>query len=106
MNAAAALLAAGEASSLKEGAALAAESIDSGRAGSALDALVELSQRLGVVRRMAEILTEIVAAKKVELDRLKVDVPLSEVERRIGETKPPLNLAGALWSDPSASSRR
>ena len=46
MNAAAALLAAGEASSLKEGAALAAESIDSGRAGSVLDALVELSQRL------------------------------------------------------------
>ena len=48
---------------------------------------------------MDEILTEIVAAKKVELDRLKADVPLSEVERRIRETKPPLNLAGALWSD-------
>ena len=48
---------------------------------------------------MAQILTEIVEAKKVELDRLKVDVPLPEVERRIGETKPPLNLAGALWSD-------
>ena len=48
---------------------------------------------------MAQILNEIVAAKKVELDRLKVDVPLSEVERRIRETKPPLNLAGALWSD-------
>ena len=48
---------------------------------------------------MAEILTEIVAAKKVELDRLKVEVPLPEVERRIRETKPPLNLAGALWSD-------
>ena len=48
---------------------------------------------------MAQILTEIVEAKKVELDRLKVDVPLPEVERRIRETKPPLNLAGALWSD-------
>ena len=48
---------------------------------------------------MAEILTEIVAAKKVELDRLKVDVPLPEVERRIEDTSPPLNLAGALWSD-------
>ena len=46
MNAAAALLAAGAASSLKEGAALAAEAIDSGRAGAVLDALVELSQRL------------------------------------------------------------
>ena len=46
MNAAAALLAAGAASSLKEGAALAAEAIGSGRAGSVLDALVELSQRL------------------------------------------------------------
>ena len=48
---------------------------------------------------MAHILTEIVEAKKVELDRLKVDVPLSEVERRIEDTSPPLNLAGALWSD-------
>ena len=48
---------------------------------------------------MAQILNEIVAAKKVELDRLKVEVPLPEVERRIRETKPPLNLAGALWSD-------
>ena len=48
---------------------------------------------------MAQILNEIVAAKKVELDRLKVEVPLPEVERRIQETKPPLNLAGALWSD-------
>ena len=48
---------------------------------------------------MAQILTEIVAAKKVELDRLKVVVPLPEVERRIEDTSAPLNLAGALWSD-------
>ena len=46
MNAAAALLAANAVSSLAEGAAAAAESIDSGRAGAALDALVELSQKL------------------------------------------------------------
>ena len=46
MNAAAALLAANAVSSLAEGAAAAAESIDSGRARAALDALVELSQKL------------------------------------------------------------
>ena len=46
MNAAAALLAANAVSSLAEGAAAAADSIDSGRARAALDALVELSQEL------------------------------------------------------------
>ena len=41
-----ALVAAGKAATLKEGVALAAESIDSGAAKDKLDALVELSQRL------------------------------------------------------------
>ena len=45
-NAAGALVAAGKAATLKEGVALAAESIDSGAAKDKLDALVELSQRL------------------------------------------------------------
>ena len=43
LNAAAALLVAGKANSLREGVALAAESIDSGKAKAVLDALVELS---------------------------------------------------------------
>jgi anthranilate phosphoribosyltransferase len=43
LNAAAALLVAGKAESLREGVALAAESIDSGKARGVLDALVELS---------------------------------------------------------------
>jgi anthranilate phosphoribosyltransferase len=46
MNAAAALLAAGKAADLAEGVSLARESIDSGRALSALDSLVAVSQRL------------------------------------------------------------
>ena len=43
LNAAAGLLVAGKAASLREGVALAAQSIDSGKARSVLDALVELS---------------------------------------------------------------
>jgi anthranilate phosphoribosyltransferase len=43
LNAAAALLVAGKSNSLREGVALAAESIDSGKAKAVLDALVELS---------------------------------------------------------------
>ena len=46
MNAAAALMVADKAASLKEGVALASESIDGGRAREALGALVELSQKL------------------------------------------------------------
>ncbi len=46
MNAGAALLAAGKVESLIEGATLAAESIDSGRAGKKLDAFVKLSSSL------------------------------------------------------------
>ena len=46
MNAGAALLAADKVATLKEGVAMAEESIDSGRARQKLDALVELSQRL------------------------------------------------------------
>jgi anthranilate phosphoribosyltransferase len=44
LNAAAALLVAGKATTLREGVALAAESIDSGKAKAVLDALVELSR--------------------------------------------------------------
>ena len=46
-NAAGALVAAGRAATLKEGVPLAAESIDSGAAKGKLNALVELSQKLG-----------------------------------------------------------
>ena len=43
LNASAALMAAGKAEDLKGGVALAAESIDSGKAGEALDRLIEVS---------------------------------------------------------------
>ena len=46
-NCAAALVAADRAETLRDGVALAAESIDSGAAKARLDALVELSQSLG-----------------------------------------------------------
>jgi anthranilate phosphoribosyltransferase len=48
MNAAAALLAAGKASDLAEGVSLARDSIDSGRAAGALEALGELSRKLAL----------------------------------------------------------
>jgi anthranilate phosphoribosyltransferase len=44
LNAAAALLVAGKAKTLREGVALAAESIDNGKAKGVLDALVALSR--------------------------------------------------------------
>jgi anthranilate phosphoribosyltransferase len=43
LNAGAALLVAGKATSLREGVGLAAEAIDSGKAAAVLDALVKLS---------------------------------------------------------------
>ena len=48
---------------------------------------------------MADILWRIVEVKRVEVERLKVEVPIAELEQRI-ETRPPtLNLAGALFGD-------
>jgi len=49
MNAAAALVAVNQASDLKEGAHIAGETIDSGRAQAKLDELIQLTQRLGNV---------------------------------------------------------
>ena len=48
---------------------------------------------------MAGILEEIVRVKRTEVERLKVEVPLSRLEGRIGDQEPPLNLAGALWGN-------
>ena len=48
---------------------------------------------------MADILQRIVEVKRVEVERLKVELPIAELERRI-ETRPPtLNLAGSLFGD-------
>ena len=58
LNAAAALLAAGKVTDLAAGVALARESIDSGRALSALDALGELSRRLSAAASRAKPVTE------------------------------------------------
>ena len=45
------------------------------------------------------ILNEIVAAKRREVERLKHEVALPELERRIEGQPPPLNLSGALMGD-------
>ena len=42
------------------------------------------------------ILDEIVAAKKRELERAKVEMPLSELEARVSRQAAPLDFAGAL----------
>ena len=47
-------------------------------------------------QNVPDILKEILEAKRLELERAKVDVPISELER-LAESKPmPLNFAGAL----------
>ena len=46
-----------------------------------------------------QILDEIVAAKRREVDRLKVETPQLALERRIDGRASPLNLAGVLWGD-------
>lgn len=51
------------------------------------------------LREAPDILKEIVSAKAVEVERLKVEAPLAELEARIEQRTPPLNLAGALWGD-------
>ena len=46
-----------------------------------------------------EILTEIVEVKRAEVERLKAEHPLSEIEERLAERPAPLNLGGALMGD-------
>lgn len=46
-----------------------------------------------------DILARIVEVKWREVERLKVEVALAELERRIAAQKPPLNIAGALMSN-------
>ena len=48
---------------------------------------------------MADILNEIVAAKRREVQRLKTETPIAALQDRIAAQPPPLNLAGALWGD-------
>ena len=45
------------------------------------------------------ILDEIVAAKRLELERHKAEVTLVDLEQRAAGQPPPLNLSGALWAD-------
>ena len=46
-----------------------------------------------------DILNEIVEVKRREVERLKIDRPVSTLEGMIDERRPPLNLGGALWGD-------
>ena len=48
---------------------------------------------------MADILQKIVEVKRREVERLKVEVPIAELERRIEAQTPALNLAGALFGE-------
>ena len=48
---------------------------------------------------MADILQKIVEVKRREVERLKVEAPVAELEKRIEAQAPPLNLAGALFGD-------
>lgn len=48
---------------------------------------------------MADILRRIVDVKRREVERLKVELPIAQLEGRIEEQPPPLNLAGALFGD-------
>lgn len=45
------------------------------------------------------ILREIVEVKRAEVERLKAEHPLSEIEERLADRPAPLNLAGALMGD-------
>ncbi len=48
---------------------------------------------------MADILRRIVDVKRREVERLKVELPIAQLEGRIEAQPPPLNLAGALFGD-------
>ena len=48
---------------------------------------------------MTTILDSIVAAKRIEVARLKEQTPLSELETCAKEQASPLNLSGSLWGD-------
>ena len=48
---------------------------------------------------MADILQKIVEVKRVEVERLKVEMPIAALEARIEAQAPPLNLAGALFGE-------
>jgi indole-3-glycerol phosphate synthase len=50
-------------------------------------------------RKTPDILKRIVEVKRREVERLKLEVPIPELERRIASQGRPLNMAGALMGD-------
>jgi indole-3-glycerol phosphate synthase len=48
---------------------------------------------------MVDILQKIVEVKRREVERLKVEMPIDELKKRIEAQAPPLNLAGTLFGD-------
>ncbi len=46
-----------------------------------------------------DILKKIVEVKRIEVDRLKVEMPVAELEKRIERQKRPLNMSGALMGN-------
>ena len=78
LNAGAALVAWGSASDLRAGVGLAAQSIDSGAAKGKLEAFVAATNEL----LMTDIIDQIVADKRVEVEQRKLQEPLDALKRR------------------------
>ncbi len=91
MNAGAALVVAGTAATLQEGATAAANAIDSGQAAKVLDTLVHRLQR---IRSWLISCAEIEAYKRDEIAAAKSRLPLSEVVARLGDVEKPRGFPG------------
>ena len=107
LSAAGALLVAGRAGSLREGAGLAAQSIDSGAARAALARLVEITNRPAA--GMSDVLAEICAVKRQHVARRQAELPLARLLAEL-PTEAPRGFARALTASgrdrPAGADRR
>ena len=63
-----------------------------------MDASSRVAER-SEVQDTPDILKEIVASKRLDVERLKSEAPLPQIEERLERQAPPLNLSGALMGD-------
>ena len=96
LNAAAALIVAGKAKDLKDGAALAAKSIDSGEAEGRLDRLIAVSNAVEARDRWPIILAKIEAYKREEIAAAKRARPLAALEAGAKPAPPPRGFLRAI----------